>query len=109
LRRRSLFGLFDGMHVGALQVLGDLRAACFLVGHGADHARRGGQAGDRGATQAAVAEGRLSWPAVEPSTPLKGRGTIGRRSSWWIQPSALMDGGGEFLERDLVEAASRVA
>jgi len=35
------FGLFDGgMHVGALQVLGDLRAACFLVGHGADHARR---------------------------------------------------------------------
>ena len=50
------FGLFDGMHVGALQVLGDLRAACFLVGHGADHARRGGQAGDRGATEAAVAK-----------------------------------------------------
>ena len=44
------------MHVGALQLLGDLRAACFLVGHGADHARRGGQAGDRGATEAAVAE-----------------------------------------------------
>jgi hypothetical protein len=84
------FGLFDGMHVGARQVLGDLRVACFLVGHGADHARRGGQAGDRGDTQAAVAEGRSSWPAVEPSTPLMGGGTIGRASSSWIRPSALM-------------------
>ena len=41
----------------------------------------GGQAGDRGATQAAVAEGRFSWPAVERSTPFKGGGTIGRTSS----------------------------
>jgi hypothetical protein len=77
------------MHVGALQVLGDLRAACFLVGHGATM-HGGGQAGDRGATEAAVVEdGFVAGGRAVDS--LKGRRhEIGRRSNSWIRPSALM-------------------
>jgi len=79
------------MHVGALQVM------------------------HRAVTKPAIAAARrrrwpktASWPAVEPSTPLKRR-RHDRAHEQLVDPALGLDGGGEFLERDLVEAASRVA
>ena len=94
------FGLFDGMHVGALQVLGDLRAACFMQGAVARP------------TIAAPRRRRwpktASWPAVEPSTLRRAAPRSGAREQV-VDPALGLDAGGEFLERDLVEAAARVA
>jgi hypothetical protein len=95
LRRRSLFNLFDGMHVGALGALqfSAICAACFLVGHGAGHACTA-QWPNRRSRRHAGGGGRrgdFSWPAVRRSTPLKNRRhDRAHEQLWWIRPSALM-------------------